>query len=174
MLTTHRLTLRELDDADADFIVALLNDSAFLEFIGDRGVRTAADARGYIARVRESYATHGFGLYAVCPHGQPPVGLCGLVRRATLPLPDVGFAFLPAARRLGYGRESVQAVLTQANDLGLHALLAICSPENTGSRRLLERVGFRYEQTVVLPGETRQTCWYARPSAVLFLSNPAD
>lgn len=161
MLTTERLVLRALREGDAAFIVELLNDAAFLEFIGDRGVRTRTDAVGYITRIAEGVAKNGFGMHAVTrrPDGLA-VGLCGLVRRDTLPHVDVGFAFLPAFRRLGYGRESTEAVLGEAKSLGISPLLAICSPDNTGSRRLLEQVGFVFERMMVLPGQTEETCVY--------------
>ncbi|MBL8140708.1 MAG: hypothetical protein JNM38_06350, partial [Acidobacteria bacterium] len=44
---TRRLVLRPFDDSDAAFIVALLNDPAFLQYIGDRQVRSLADASDY-------------------------------------------------------------------------------------------------------------------------------
>jgi RimJ/RimL family protein N-acetyltransferase len=164
MLTTERLELRALSEGDADFIVALLNDAAFLEFIGDRGVRTRADAVGYIARIAQGVAKNGFGLHAVTRRSDGvAVGLCGLVRRDTLPHVDVGFALLPAFRRRGYGREATEAVLGEAKALGISPLLAICSPHNVGSRALLEQVGFVFERMRVLPGQTDETCVYVRP-----------
>lgn len=164
MLTTERLQLRELNEGDAAFIVALLTDPAFLEFIGDRGVRDEVQALGYIARIREGIAKNGYGLYAVTLRAEATaVGLCGLVRRESLPHADVGFAFLPAYRRKGYGREATVAVLGQAAALGIAPLLAICSPHNVGSRGLLEQVGFRFERMMLLPGQTEETCVYVRP-----------
>lgn len=163
MLETARLQLRELDAGDADFIVALLNDPAFIEFIGDRGVRTPHDALGYVARIRESYLRHGFGLYVVLQRSDGrPTGLCGLVRRDSLPSVDLGFAFLPEFRRHGYGLESATAVLAQARALGIDPLLAICSPHNLGSRALLERLGFHFIKQLVLDGESAESCWYER------------
>jgi RimJ/RimL family protein N-acetyltransferase len=64
---TERLVLRELTLNDAEFILELLNEAAFLRFIGDKGVRTLADARGYILKgPMDSYGRHGFGLLAAC------------------------------------------------------------------------------------------------------------
>ena len=163
-MITKRLELRALDDGDAGFIVELLNDAAFLEYIGDRKVRTEGDALQYIARIRGDRAKNGFGLCAVTLRADGTrVGLCGLVRRETLPHVDVGFAFLPAYRRHGYGRESTLAVLGEAASLGLSPLLAICSPHNAGSRALLEQVGFRFEKMTVMPGQAAETCMYVRP-----------
>jgi len=159
--STARLELREGEDGDAAFIVELLNDPDFLRFIGDRGVRNEVDARGYLARLRESYANHGFGLYVVFA-GEERVGLCGLVRRDSLAHPDLGFAFLPKARGLGYAREAAEATLRQADALGIEPLLAICSQDNGPSRRLLARVGFQFRRLVRLGSDVEELCLYER------------
>jgi len=144
---TERLRLRRLAADDAPFILELLNDPDFLRNIGDRGVRTETDARGYILDGPvASYERHGFGLYLVELPGSGPIGISGLVRREALPGPDIGFAFLPAWRGQGYALEAARAVRRHAaEDCGLERLLAIVSPGNTASRRLLERIGFRFE-----------------------------
>ena len=64
VLETERLILRHQGIEDVEFIFTLVNDSSWLRFIGDRGVRTLQDARDYIRKgAMESYARHGFGLY---------------------------------------------------------------------------------------------------------------
>lgn len=45
ILETERLIICRLSIAHAAFILELLNDAAFLRFIGDKGVRTLNDAR---------------------------------------------------------------------------------------------------------------------------------
>jgi len=97
VLETERLRLRHASLDDADFVLRLLNEPSFLQYIGDRGVRTLDDARRYIAdRFIDSYERNGFGLWIVEPkHSAVPLGICGLVKRDTLPEPDIGFAFLP-------------------------------------------------------------------------------
>jgi RimJ/RimL family protein N-acetyltransferase len=145
---TERLRVRRFTADDAPFIVELLNDPDFLRNIGDRGVRTEADARRYILDGPvASYQRNGFGLYLVeLAASGAPIGMCGLVRRDALPGPDIGFAFLPAWRGQGYALESARAVMRHAEeDCGLRRLLAIVSPGNTASRGLLERIGFRFE-----------------------------
>jgi ribosomal-protein-alanine N-acetyltransferase len=148
-LATERLVLRRLTSEDAAFIVELLNDPSFLRFIGDKGVRTPADACRYIeAGPLASYERHGFGLYRVeLKDGGEPVGLCGLLKRDYLPDVDIGFALLPRHRSQGYAFESASAVLAHARDrLGLERVLAITSPDNAASIGLLERLGFRFER----------------------------
>ena len=149
VVTTARLRLREFADRDTAFVIALLNDPAFIANIGDRGVRTPEDALEYIAKgPRASYARHGFGLYLVeLIDGAVPIGICGLLQRDELPSPDIGFAFLPAYRSQGFAFESAQAMMAFAADRRIVRLLAIVNPRNAPSIRLLERLGFRFERT---------------------------
>lgn len=150
VLRTARLALDRITEDDAAFILTLLNEPSFLQFIGDRGVRTLDDARAYIAAGPvASYDAHGFGLYLVRRTADDaPVGMCGLLRRPTLDDADVGFAFLPSFWGQGYAREAAAAVLTHAKrDFGLTRLVAIVSPGNTASTRLLDALGLRYEET---------------------------
>ena len=65
-IQTERLLLRELTPADAPFILELVTDPAFLQNIGDRGVRDLDTAARYIADgPAASYARNGFGLWRV-------------------------------------------------------------------------------------------------------------
>jgi len=154
---TPRLVIRELTFADAPFIVTLLNDPAFILNIGDRGVRTPEDACEYLtAGPLASYARHGFGLGAatLAATGEP-IGICGVLRRAELTEPDLGFAFLPQFRGQGYAFEAASAVKADAHArLGLATLLAIVNPVNTSSIRLLGKLGFAREGSVRLSGES--------------------
>jgi ribosomal-protein-alanine N-acetyltransferase len=148
VLRTPRLRLDELadDDADAAFVVELLNDPDFLRHIGDRDVRHIADARRYLADgPRASYARHGFGLWkaTVLATGEA-AGMCGLLKRDALPEADIGYAWLPRFRGNGYAAEAAAAVLAHAfGPLRLPRVLAIVSEGNVASTRLLERIGMR-------------------------------
>jgi len=155
VLETERLILRHLHADDAPFILELLNDPAWLRYIGDKGVRTPDDARAYIRNgPADMYARFGFGLWRVERKDDgAPIGLCGLIKRDTLPDVDIGFAFLPAFRAQGYARESAAATLAHARDvLKLPRVVAIVSPGNDSSAALLEKVGLRFERTLQLSG----------------------
>jgi len=148
---TTRLRLRELTHEDASFILELVNDPAWLRFIGDRHVHSLEDARGYIDKIRDgSYAKYGFGLWAVdtLVTGET-VGLCGLIRRATLEHVDLGFALLERHRGHGHAREAAAAVLALARErFGFAKLLAITDPDNTASQQVLEGLGFRFDRRI--------------------------
>ena len=164
VLTTERLVLRWLAAEDADFIVALMNDPDWLRFIGDRGIRTADDARGYIATGPTSmYARLGFGLYAVeLRETQAAIGICGLVERDWLEAVDLGFAFLPRFRGAGYAHEAAAATLDHARMLGLDRVLAIVSPDNEDSVRLLTKLGFTFQRMARPPAAADEVCIFER------------
>lgn len=152
-LQTKRLYLRQLTIADAPFILRLLNEPSFLHFIGDRGVRTVADAQTYITEgPLASYAQFGFGLYLVTLRdGGASMGLCGLLRRETLEDVDIGFAYLPEYWGKGVATEAAAAVL----DYGRHALritriVGITAPDNEGSARVLQKLGLTYQRLIRL------------------------
>jgi len=150
VIRTGRLALRELGLDDADFILELLNDDAFLRFIGDKGVRTLDDACAYLRKgPLASYARHGFGLYAVCLRDGTRTGICGLVKRDGLADVDIGFAFISKHRSKGYAVESASAILEHARRvLGLRRVVAITLPDNAGSIAVLERIGLKFEKMV--------------------------
>jgi RimJ/RimL family protein N-acetyltransferase len=149
---TERLVLRELTLQDAHFILELLNEDGFLRYIGDKGVRHLSDACSYIERgPMESYARHGFGLYAACLKAGTPIGICGLVKRETLADPDLGFAFLARYGSQGYALEAASAVLDFARrQLKLPRIVAITAAENTRSIALLEKLGLKFDRFISL------------------------
>lgn len=153
ILETERLFLRKLSTADAGFILDLLNQPSFIHYIGDRGVRTLEDASRYILNgAVSSYERFGFGMYlTLLKEGEVPIGICGLVKRDTLEDVDIGFAFLPQYWSKGYAFESASAVLAYGrNTLGLKRILGIATADNTGSIRVLEKIGLKFEKMVKL------------------------
>jgi RimJ/RimL family protein N-acetyltransferase len=152
VIQTPRVDLRELRLDDAEYILELLNEPAFIRFIGDKGVRTLADAREYLLQgPLDSYVRNGFGLYAACLRDGTPIGMCGLVKREGLDDPDVGFAFLSRYWAKGYAVESAGAVLAHAVQvLHLERVVAITSPDNWSSIAVLEKIGFKFERMIRL------------------------
>ncbi|MEP6997981.1 MAG: GNAT family N-acetyltransferase [Betaproteobacteria bacterium] len=164
VLETDRLRLRWLSLNDAEFILELLNDRSWLQFIGDKGVRSAQDAQSYLLKGPIAmYARVGFGLYLTeLKEGCVPIGVCGLIKRDSLEDVDIGFAYLPRYWSKGYAYESASAMMAYArNVLGLRRIVAITSPENAASTKLLGKLGLRFEKMVKLPHEPAEICLYA-------------
>lgn len=165
VLETARLTLHRFRTDDAAFVVELLNEPSFLRYIGDKGVRSEADARRYLeAGPLASYERFGFGLYRVgLKEGGEPIGMCGLLKRDWLADVDIGFAFLPRFWRRGYAFEASAGVLLHARDaLGLGRVVAITSPDNEASMALLGKLGFRLEGTARASEKEAEVRLFAR------------
>ena len=164
VLQTDRLALRWLEAADAGFLHELMNDPDWLRYIGDRGIRSVEDARNHIANgPRAMYARFGFGLYLVELKGtNAALGICGLIKRDWLADVDLGFAFLARHRGAGYAFEAASATLDHARSaLRLDRIVAIASPENLDSIRLLTKLDMKLERMVKPPGETREVGLFA-------------
>lgn len=153
LFETERLCLRKFTLDDADFILAILNEPAFIRFIGDRHVRTIEDARRYIQeRVIHSYERNGFAMFrAALKEDDTPIGMCGLVRRDTLEDVDIGFAFLERYWSKGYASEAARAVMEYARDeLHIPRIVGIVDPANSGSIHVLEKLGLQFARMVRL------------------------
>jgi ribosomal-protein-alanine N-acetyltransferase len=148
-LETPRLVLRRFVFDDAPFVLGLLNEPSFIENIGDKGVRTLEDAERYLRDgPMAMYERYGFGLWHTARKSDgAAVGMCGLLRRDTLPDADVGYAYLPAFWGQGYAFEAAEATLRHgARKFGLQRVLGVVSPGNAGSIRVLEKLGLRFER----------------------------
>jgi [ribosomal protein S5]-alanine N-acetyltransferase len=145
-------------------MLELLNEEPFLQNIGDRGVRTLADASAYILNGPiASYDRFGFGLYAVELKGSDTrIGICGLLKRDSLEDVDIGFAFLRKFWGQGYACESAGAVLGYGwKTIGLKRIVAITMPENHAAIKLLEKIGLRFEKMFQMPGHAGESALFS-------------
>lgn len=152
ILRTDRLRLRLVTEDDAPFYLALANDPAFIEHIGDRQLRTVdAALRGLRDGPIAMQAKYGHSLYLVERlQDGAPLGLSGLLKRDTLEYVDIGYAFMPEHRGRGYAFEAGQAVVRHAAALGIRTLVGITSPANMASIVLLQRLGLRFARCASL------------------------
>jgi ribosomal-protein-alanine N-acetyltransferase len=147
VLETERLILRHLSTDDAEFILRLVNDPAFIANIGDRGIRSLEQAMNYLLDgPMSSYRYHGHGPYLVAlREALVPIGMCGLLKRVQFEDADLGYALLPEYWSQGFAFEAAAAVLQFAYEsLALPRTLGLVSPDNLKSIRLLEKLGFEF------------------------------
>ncbi|PBQ31748.1 hypothetical protein CNR22_08185 [Sphingobacteriaceae bacterium] len=161
---TDRLFIRQFAESDSQFIFTLLNSPGWLQFIGDRNIKTSEDARHYIVNgPLFSYLKFGFGPYLVELKGSKiPIGMCSLIKRETLEDVDLGFAFLHDYVAKGYAYEACTAVLNYSkNTLGLKKLVAITNQDNLSSIALLKKLDFFSEGTIKLPHEENDLFFFS-------------
>ncbi len=161
ILETERLRLRAFTHDDAPFILELLNSESWLQYIGDRNIKTSEQAIQYLENgPLKSYRQHGFGLSLVeKKDDHTAIGMCGILQRDNLECPDIGFAFLPQYWGKGYAYEMASATLTYAKDtLKIPVIAAIVLPANRKSILLLEKIGLHFKKTFHLPN-SREALW---------------
>ena len=161
---TERLRIRWLNGDDSAFIFALANQPSWIQYIGDKGIKTLQDALRYIESGPVAmYKRAGFGLYLVeLTKTGEHIGICGLIKREALEDVDLGFAFLPRFWRKGYAFESATAVMGYGRKvLGLRRIVAILSQDNHRSSKLLEKLGFCFEAMVRLQPNDEEVKLYA-------------
>lgn len=144
-LETARLVLRPLGEADLVHLANTINDRAV--------TRTTAtppwpyrldDAHAFLRQVKS--LQEGSCRYIVAPKdGSLPVGgVIGLDRRAPA-VAEIGYWLAAALWGKGYGLEAARAVAGHGfRTLGHDRLLATYAHGNEASRRILDRLGFRY------------------------------
>jgi [ribosomal protein S5]-alanine N-acetyltransferase len=148
---TNRLIIRHLSEEDSPFIFTLLNDPSWIQYIGDKGIKSKEDAIRYIQTgPMKMYKDYGFGLYAVTlKDSGKPIGLCGLIKRPSFNYIDLGFAFLPDYRAKGYAYEAAAAVIQYGKEnFNLAKIVAITTLDNAKSQNLLVKLGFSFESIV--------------------------
>lgn len=158
-INTERTVLEHFTVEDTAFILELLNTPSWLKYIGDREIKTKADAENYLLKGPvKSYADNGFGLYKVSlKDSSLSIGMCGIIKRATLNDVDLGFAFLPQYEGKGYARESAEAVLKYAcESLKIKKIAAITVSYNQRSIELLKKLNFTFEQIIRIAGDDEE------------------
>lgn len=144
LLQTPRLLLRPHRPEDAAFMVALNADEAVTRYTGDGPLSDLAEAMPIIAALQAEWAAHRTGRLIVTERATgAPVGFCGLKMEPGGGCADLGYRFLRDRWGRGYATEAGAACVAYGLDtLGLPRLIARVIPANTGSVRVLVKLGF--------------------------------
>lgn len=163
LIETDRLRLRELTLDDTAFIIELLNTPGWLQYIGDRNVKSEEQAVAYLQNgPMKGYREQGYGMWLVeAKDDGTPLGMCGVMKRDHLDTPDIGFAFLPRYNGQGYAAEAASASLSYAKEaLGIKKVAAIVLPGNAPSIKLLEKLGLTFVRTFTFPDSEEELLLY--------------
>jgi RimJ/RimL family protein N-acetyltransferase len=153
VLETDRLFIRPLTTADNDFIFHLVNSPGWLQFIGDRNVTNAREAKAYIQCLLSD--SHTFYCVYGLKENLQPVGVITLIQREGLEYPDIGFAMLTQYENNGFAKEACQAYLEAlAKEKRYPFILGITLPDNTRSINLLQRLGLTFVRNHISCSET--------------------
>ena len=151
-LRSERLGFRQWSEADIDLAMGLWGDPEVTKLIG--GPLSRAHVQERLSQEFATLQTHGVQywpmfLLATGEH----VGCCGLRPYKTEErIYEIGVHLRKAYWGQGYAPEATQAVMEYAfNTLGVKALFAGHNPANAASRRVLQKLGFRYTHDEYYP-----------------------
>lgn len=160
---TERLIFKPTSVDDSAFILELLNTPKFLQFVGDRGLKSVADAEQYIkTKMLSQLDALGFSNYTLIKKDDhEKIGTCGLYKRDGLEDVDIGFAFLPEHEKQGFGFEAATKVKDLAFTVfGIKKIVAITTADNIGSQKLLDKLGMVFSGTTSIPDDDETLLLY--------------
>ncbi|MGV9878435.1 GNAT family N-acetyltransferase [Streptomyces sp. NPDC003006] len=167
--TSARLLLREIGIDDVDAVHAIYGSAEATQHLSFEP-RTRDQVGQIIARSMVSATAEPRDEYCLAIDERNSGGLIGYARLALDPhqpkAATMGFALRPSAWGIGYGTETVRAVLALAfNTLGLHRVWAARAPLNSASHKTLLRAGMQEEgrirQHVFVRGAWRDSITYS-------------
>ena len=160
---TERLLILPMTEADAPYLLALMNTPKWLKYIGDRNVHSIVEAAVYIAeKISPQFEKKGFGNYKVIRKSDHTfLGNCGLYDRPGLEGVDIGFAFLPDYEKQGYAYEAATKMRDMGFEkFGIDIISAITLPSNLASQKLLEKLGLTFVKMIRLAGDEEELMFY--------------
>lgn len=160
---TERLIIRPISLDDKAFIFDLYNRPKFIQFIGDRQLKTIADAEDYIKnRFLPQFEKLGYGNYMVITKDKnEKIGAVGIFERDGLDVLDIGFSLLEEFEGKGYAYEAALMVKSIGMDeFGLKKISAITVKDNFSSQKLIEKLGLKFQKYVTLPNDDEELKYY--------------
>jgi len=166
-LIGKRITLRPYRDDDADSLLALYGDAVVTRWWSHEPWTQRQQAIEYLERMRRDRVGSEFYPWAIATNADDAlIGTAALFEiDRTHKRGMIGYSLSPAQQGNGYAREALRLLLDFAwNTLDLQRIEADTDPENTASRRLLERLGFTHEGSMrkrwFVHGAWHDASWY--------------
>lgn len=160
---TERLILKPVSLEDAGFFLELYNMPKFIEYIGDRNIRTEKEAEKYIeTRFLPQLEKLGFGNYVVIlKEENKKIGAVGIFQREGIEIPDIGFSFFENYEGKGLAYESALKLKKSAKtDFGIEKISAMTTKENRSSQKLIEKLGLNFIKYIFLPDDPEELMYY--------------
>lgn len=145
MFETERLILRVLTGTDAAAVFALRSDAEMMQFI--RAPQNRAESVNWINLTSSRWKSEKIGFCAVIEKTSNEfIGWCGLWRLEETGEIEIGYAIDKKFWRQGFATEAAEEFLRYGfDDLRLDKIVAVARPENTASRRVMEKLKMKYD-----------------------------
>lgn len=150
VIETARLRLRPFTDDDVDAIWPIVSDPAFPKQMSWEAHRDKAETLAFV-RATQTAIAENTGLTWAIEHDGKPAGCIGFdsirwqLRAWRIDRSELGYWLAPPLWGQGLMSEATHAVVQYGfHTIGLHKITIGCLANNHASRRVIEKVGFRY------------------------------
>lgn len=145
MLETERLVLRRFTETDTDAVFALRSDPEMMRFI--RAPQGRQESVNWLRLVSSLWRSDRIGFCAVVEKASGEIiGWCGLWRLKETGETEIGYAIARRFWRKNLATEAAAAFLAYGFEtLKLDKIVAVAAPENTASRRVMEKLGMKFD-----------------------------
>lgn len=139
--------MRRFTKGDADAVFALRSDAEMMRYI--REPQNRQETINWIKLISSHWDDAGIGFCAVIEKSLDQIiGWCGLWRLKETGETEVGYAIAKDFQGKGYASEAAEVFLVYGfNVLNLEKIVAVARPENVASRRVMEKLGMKYDYT---------------------------
>ena len=149
---TSRLTLRPLEQADAEVLLRIYQTDGVLRYFPPSTSPTLEKIQNSILRLQEHWDNHGYGRWGIIPSGENQIiGWAGLHFIPELNETEVGYLLDKPYWGRGIATEAARASIEFGfKDGQLNHIIALVAPENIPSRRVVEKCDLTYIETIHL------------------------
>ncbi len=157
-IETARLRLRPFAAQDLDTIHGIWVEPEVRRYLWDGERISKEKAETALASSIESFENYGFGIWAVILRENGDlIGFCGLRYLDDTPEIELIYGISTSYWGKGFATEGAKAAIQYGFEvLGLERIVGIADTENIASRRVLEKVGMRFEQNTSHQGRVER------------------
>lgn len=173
ILKTERLTLRQPGESDKHEMFALRSNPTLMHFVPRPLAQNVEDAAILIALINENLSKNEAINFAITITGEDKlIGMCGYHRMQKEHFrAEIGYMLHGDYHEKKVMEEAINAVVQFGfNDLKLHSIEAVISPENIASIKLIEKCGFvkeaHFREKEFVKGAFRDLLVYSKITSV--------
>jgi ribosomal-protein-alanine N-acetyltransferase len=145
-ITTNRLILRRLRKDDLETYAKIMGAREVGRWFPKGNGYTSEESEKSLNAILKHWDEHDFGIWAIIDKANGAlIGRCGLNLIGETLEVEVDFVVSPTAWGNGYATEAAKAALAYGfQKLDLQTIIALAKPENTASRRVIEKIGMQF------------------------------
>ena len=149
MFESERLIIEKITPGDLGWLIELRSAPAVYRYMGGIEMQNAGAIKKRMSFYLECHEKYGFGFSVMTLKSTGErIGTSGIQPLEDTGEIEVGYNLAEKHWRQGYGYECAMAWLKYGFETaGLERIVAVADPANTGSWRIMEKCGMKYETT---------------------------